>query len=316
MTNGRDLASHGTRELSNRRSDLRMGYARRQDILASQTGNTGKTMSIEERPMTPNDRMLKVLEYLSGAKQSPVRQSEMARDCGISPATLSRIINVLSEWGYVLRTSNNQVIGNFRFQRNVQMSEDYQRVLNQLVTEIGRKYDVVAEVIVNAGNDLLWQSSTAPSNRSFSLRAQPGFRRGLMELDVLSRLYLARLDNEQLRSIFDRVNFSTTGVHMRLLNESEALDVIEAARPMIVDGDFDGNRQGIRRYATYLTDPKGNFLHLLSLAEPATPKPDRAAHEVEISKILHEARESLMKHMSQKSSQHSNRLKAREELGG
>ena len=249
------------------------------------------------RPDTPNDRMLKVLEYLSSARQAPVRQADMARACGISPATLSRIVNVLSEWGYVLRTSNNQVIGNFRFDQNVRMSERYQSFLNSLITEIGDNYELVAEVIVNAGNDLFWQSSTALSNRHFSLRAQPGFRRGLTELDVISRLYLARLNMEQLRTQFDRMNFSTTGVHMRLLSEAEALEVIEAARPLIVDGDFDGNRQGIRRFATYLCDDKGRFLHLLSLAEPATPKKDRAAHEAKMSEILLDARGRLIEAM-------------------
>ncbi|MCT4334929.1 helix-turn-helix domain-containing protein [Paracoccus sp. YLB-12] len=273
-------------------------------------------MAQDDRPTTPNDRMLMVLEYLSGAKQAPVRQADMARDCGISPATLSRIINVLSEWGYVLRTNKNQVIGNFRFQRNVRMSESYQLFLNTMITEIGAQHNLVVEVIVNAGNDLFWQSSTAPSNRSFSLRAQPGFRRGLMELDVLSRLYLARLSGEQLRSLFDRVNFSTTGVHMKLLSEPEALEVIEAARPKLVDWDFDGNRQGIRRFATYITDPEGNFAHLLSLAEPATPTRDRSAHEAEISEILNVARTRLMQEMGRKSSSPPGRGNVEERFAG
>ncbi len=248
--------------------------------------------------MNPNDRMLKVLEYLNGAKQAPVRQTDMARDCDISPATLNRIVRVLSAWGYVLRTNDNQVIGNFRFERNVRMSEAYQRFLNRLITDIGREHGLVAEVIVNAGNDLLWQSSTAASNRSFSLRAQPGFRRGLMELDVLSRLYLARLTQEQLQVLFDSLNFSTTGVHMELLSEQQAREIIAGAQPKVVDWDFDGNRKGIRRFATYITDNEGRFVHLLSLAEPATPTLDREAHEAEVTDILLKARESLMEKMN------------------
>lgn len=264
---------------------------------------------------TPNDRMLMVLEYLDGA-QTPVKQADIARDCGISPATLSRIIGVLSEWGYVLRSNNNQVIGNFRFQRNVRMSEGYQHFLNQLINEIGSDHEVVAEVIVNAGTDLFWQSSTAATNRKFSIRARPGFRRGLMELDVISRLYLARLSQHRLQELAEQIAFSTTGVDMRLLAEADAMAIIEASRPKLVDWDFDGNRNGIRRFATYVTDIDGEFAHLLSLAEPATPTRDRAAHEAHMSQILLDARERLTEVMRREGSSPQSCAAARRGIRG
>ena len=53
------------------------------------------------KKMNPTERILDVLEYLSTAGLGPVKQVDMVRDLGLSPATLNRIVRILSERGYV-----------------------------------------------------------------------------------------------------------------------------------------------------------------------------------------------------------------------
>ena len=65
------------------------------------------------KKMNPTERILDVLEYLSTAGLGPVKQVDMVRDLGLSPATLNRIVRILSERGYVFRTSEKYLVRNF-----------------------------------------------------------------------------------------------------------------------------------------------------------------------------------------------------------
>ena len=73
--------------------------------------------------MSPTARTLQVLEYIMAAGPGPIKQVDIARDCGLPPSTLNRIIKTLSDWGYLFRTSEKYCVRNFRMERNVPMSE-------------------------------------------------------------------------------------------------------------------------------------------------------------------------------------------------
>ena len=75
------------------------------------------------RSMNPTERTLQVLEYIMAAGPGPLKQVDIARDCGLSPSTLNRIVKSLSDWGYLFRTSEKYCVRNFRLERNVPMSE-------------------------------------------------------------------------------------------------------------------------------------------------------------------------------------------------
>ena len=92
--------------------------------------------------MNPSDRLLRVMEYLMLAGQEPVKQVDIARDLDISPATLNRIIKVLSDRGYVFRTSERFVVPNFRFTKNVPMSVSYLEVLDEVMEGITAEHGV------------------------------------------------------------------------------------------------------------------------------------------------------------------------------
>lgn len=56
--------------------------------------------------MNPMERTLQVLEYVMAAGSGPVKQTDIARHCGLSPANLCRIVKTLLDWGYLFRTKN------------------------------------------------------------------------------------------------------------------------------------------------------------------------------------------------------------------
>lgn len=243
--------------------------------------------------MNPTNRLLYVMEYLMAAGSEPVKQIDIARDLKISPATLSRIINTLSEEGYLLRTSEKYCIPNFRLNRNVPMSEQYLALLHDLMNEITEQYKVSVEAVVVAGFDLLWHSRTQLPNPTVAIRAGVGFRRNLYELDALSRLYLSRVGWDEVSYKFFSGVFFTTGVEMKSVAPSEARRIIESAQNTNFAYDMDGNHVGVRRFATIVNDEHGNFLHLLSIAEAAVPVKDRELKISESRKILDDVRARL-----------------------
>ncbi len=208
------------------------------------------------------------------AGPGPVKQVDIARHCGLSPSTLNRIVKSLSDWGYLFRTSEKYCVRNFRLERNVPMSEVYLGRLDATMRSLSNEFGVSAEVVVVAGHELLWHSKTDYPDPDVVIRADVGFRRSLYELDVLSQLYLSRLDWEELEARFYTDGFFATvrqagqAVHWLPVKKVKAL--IKDMRQCNFAADHEGNHVGIRRFATVIEDPDGKFLHLLTLAEPAT----------------------------------------------
>lgn len=223
--------------------------------------------------MNPTERTLQVLEYIMAAGPRPLKQVDIARECGVSPATLNRMIKSLSDWGYLFRTSEKYVVRNFRLERNVPMSDLYLGKLDQTMRALSDKLNVSAEVVVVAGNELLWHSKTDYPDPNVEIRASVGFRRSLYELDVLAQLYLNCLDWHDVEARFFTDGFYETvrsrGQAAAPLPAEEVKALLKRTRGEIFAADLEGNHVGIRRFATVIQDPDGKFLHLLALAEPA-----------------------------------------------
>lgn len=225
--------------------------------------------------------------------QQPVKQNQMARELGLSPATVSRIVKTLALEGYVQMTSEKYCVCNFRLSRNVPMSDHYLNRLSQLMQEISHQHGVSVEAVVVAGFDLFWHSCTEFPDASIAIKAKPGFRRTLTELDPLSRLYLSRISWDTINEALLPGGFFRNDIERGIVGADEAKEIIESAAGKLVDCDFDGNHMGVRRFVTVVEDENGQFMHLLSIAEAALPVPDKASHISKFTAVLTEARETL-----------------------
>lgn len=229
----------------------------------------------------PTERTLQVLEYLVAAGSRPVKQVDIARDCMIAPATLNRIIQALSDRGYLFRTSEKYCVPNFRLERNVPMSGRYLALLDREIKTLTQDLGVSAEVVVVAGQELLWLNCSAHPDPNVRIRAKVGFRRGLYELDALSLLYLGRLSKSELKDRFFLEGFFKTEFdgarRMVMLSESDATAQIRQAGQSDVVADVAPNHQAIRRFAAVVTRPNGDFMHLISIADKVRPDEDEAA---------------------------------------
>lgn len=240
------------------------------------------------------------------AGPGPVKQVDIARECGLSPSTLNRIVKTLSDWGYLFRTSEKYCVRNFRLERNVPMSDRYLAKLDSTVRTLSKQLGVSAEVVVVAGHELLWHSKTEHPDPSVIIRANVGFRRSLYEFDVLAQLYLSRLDWDDVQAQFYIDGFfetlRQTGQETQWLAAAELKTRLRAARGDIFAADLEGNHMGIRRFATVVDDPQGKFLHLLTLAERAGSSDDEAALVARYKDALLTAREELEELVSTESS--------------
>ena len=227
------------------------------------------------------------------AGQLPVKQIQIARDLQLAPATVSRIVRSLADEGYVLLTSEKYCVCNFRLSRNVPMSVRYLSVLNKVMDDLSSQYRVSVEAVVVAGFELFWHSCTEFPHAGVAIKARPGFRRTLAELDPLSRLYLSRKPWDQINVDLLPGGFFRNDIERGILCAKEARQIIEAASDKTIDFDFDGNHLGIRRFATLIDDEEGRFMHLLSVAEPAVPVLNKAAHIQQFTDVLSKARAAL-----------------------
>jgi len=228
------------------------------------------------------------------AGPGPVKQVDIARHCDLSPSTLNRIVKSLSDWGYLFRTSEKYCVRNFRLERNVPTSDVYLARLDATMHSLSSEFGVSAEVVVVAGHELLWHSKTDHPDPDVVIRANVGFRRSLYELDVLAQLYLSRLDWQELEARFYTDGFFATvrrtGQELQWLRIEQVKALLKDMRQRVFAADTEGNHVGIRRYATVIEDPDGNFLHLLTLAEPAG---EPSSNEQRYRSALLAAREQL-----------------------
>jgi len=221
--------------------------------------------------MNPTERTLQVLEYIMAAGPGPVKQVDIARDCGLSPSTLNRIVKSLSDWGYLFRTSEKYCVRNFRLERNVPMSEAYLAKLDNIMRALSDGLGVSAEVVVVAGHELLWHSKTEHPDADVVIRANVGFRRSLYEFDALAQLFLSRMSWEEIQAQFYMDGFFETLRHAGQATQWVAAESLkkrlDKMRSEVFAADLVGNHMGIRRFSTVVEDPSGKFLHLLTIAD-------------------------------------------------
>lgn len=256
-----------------------------------------RALESESQVMSPTARTLQVLEYIMAAGPGPIKQVDIARDCGLSPSTLNRIIKTLSDWGYLFRTSEKYCIRNFRLERNVPMSDTYLAKLDNTMRALSQQFGVSAEVVVVAGHELLWHSKTEHPDPNVLIRANVGFRRSLYELDALSLLYLSRLNEDEINNRFFPDGFFATvrdtEKPTQWLSAKSVNSQLNSMRKKSFAADLDGNHMGIRRFATVIEDPGGKFLHLLTLAEPVSDLRDEKKYVERYRCALMKAREEL-----------------------
>lgn len=225
--------------------------------------------------LNPTERILEVLEYLTTAGPGPVKQVDIVRDLGLSPATLNRIVKILSDRGYLFRTSEKYLVKNFNLTRMISLSEAYMAELDATTRRLSAATGAAAEVVVVVGHELLWHQRTDHSDPSVRIVARAGFRRGLLEFDALSRLYLSTLPDAQLERDFDMIGFFDTGCasgrEIKWLGREDVTHRINETRGKTFACDAVANHVGIRRFSTLVRSPKGEFVHLLSLADNAPP---------------------------------------------
>ena len=247
--------------------------------------------------MGPTDRILEVLEYLASAGSKPVKQVDIARDLGVSPATLNRIVKILSDRGYLFRTSEKYLVKNFTLERTIAMSAAYLAELDRASRALTEKTGAAAEVVVVVGHELLWHSRTPHPDPNVTILARGGFRRSLLEFDALSRLYLSTLEPDDLERNFDLIGFFDTGCasgrEIKWLAEDEVRSRIAATRGSDFACDAVANHIGIRRFATMVQGPDNAFLHLLSIADNAPPGTGEGAIATRNREALLEERDRL-----------------------
>lgn len=223
-----------------------------------------------------------------------MKQVDIARDLGISPATLNRIMKTLYDRGYLFRTSERYVVPNFRFTKNVPMSKTYLELLDEIMQDITSTYGVFTEVVVVTGQDLFWHSRSTVPGSTLPIRAKPGFRRPLYELDAMSRLYLARLGWDYIDLQFNVRSFHDNSPALSPYNRDEARALIESHARRDYAWDIEGNRIGLRRFALAVEDLDGQFLHFLTMAEAAEPLADITSRVDTYHRVLVEARKRLI----------------------
>lgn len=255
------------------------------------------SLKSDAQAMSPTARTLQVLEYVMAAGPGPIKQVDIARECGLSLSTLNRIVKTLSDWGYLFRTSEKYIVRNFRLERNVPMSETYLAKLDDTMRALSERLGTSAEVVVVAGHELLWHSKTDHPDSDVLIRANVGFRRSLYELDALAQLYLSRLSWNELESRFYTDGFFATGndadQQTRRLTAKAVKQQLASVKSQTFASDMVGNHMGIRRFATVVEDPDGKFLHLLTLAEPVGDLANQKQHIKRYREALLEARDGL-----------------------
>ena len=225
----------------------------------------------------PVKRTLKVLELFAQSHKTETLAS-ISRKCDISIATVSRIVGTLEEEGYLYRAKDKSYSRNFSLQKKMSLPPDYLTLLDQVLEELSETSEQSSEALFVENNQLYWFSKKESEKVAFRLKARPGFKRHLYELDSPSRLALATYDWQRIKDQFDLDAFFETGLKRERVSRSALKVLLQTTSTRDVAYDIEGNVRGIRRFAKAIFDKNGQFTHMLCLAEAAISKPDMKAH--------------------------------------
>lgn len=231
-------------------------------------------------------RTLKVLQQFTQPSHDGMTLTEIARACAIAPATLGRIVKTLEAEGYIEQVERGRYRANFEIRKVLDMPSRYlsrlARVLDHLVDETRQS----SEVILRSHGDLVWHAKREHPDLAITIRARPGFRRGLHELDALSRLFLSALGLDEVRARFNLDGFVATGGEDQPISAAKVCALIEATDPNGVAYDVQGNEHGVRRFCRLVYGVDGVPLHAISIAEAARMNIDIQLHIARNTQLL------------------------------
>ena len=206
---------------------------------------------------------------------------EISEYTGISQATLLRILNTLLECGYISRSSDKKYQSCFTLHKAGSISAKLEPYLETSLKNLVAATGQSAEILTVKGNYLFWHNKQESPDLQIQIKAQSGFKRRIYELDAPSRLYLKSLGTEKAAQNFGKDKFFDTAYKKRTWEE--AVKIWEKENIDNITLDLDGNKNGVRRYATLIYDKHKNFLFILSVAEAAIPYNNTDEH---INKVI------------------------------
>lgn len=231
-------------------------------------------------------RTLKVLQQFAQPGHEAMSLTEISKACAIAPATLARIIRTLETEGYLQQQERGRYQANFQIIKELDMPASYlarvSRALDYLVDETRQS----SEIILRNNSDLVWHAKREHPDLALRIRAQPGFRRGLHELDALSRLFLSAMGLDEVRLRYDMRGFVATGGDSRPIPEAKLCALIEGTDPDGIAYDIQGNEHGVRRFCRLIFGADGHPLHALSIAEAARMNMDIQLHIARQTRLL------------------------------
>ncbi|MEM9232100.1 MAG: helix-turn-helix domain-containing protein [Pseudomonadota bacterium] len=216
----------------------------------------------------PVRKSLSVLRYLSDHTGTSLTQASVAEHCHIPPATLSRMLSTFQEEGLVLRPSHRLIVPAFTLEEHGNLPPEHYRALMSMLAELTNVTRQSAEIVVIRGAELRWQEKIEHPDLSIAIKARRGFRRGVAELDCLSRVAGAVMGWDWLEASAGNCTFYSAGPERSGISSDAARDIIAATDLDDVHFDAGGNEQGVRRFVRVLRVPGGATL-LVSIAEPA-----------------------------------------------
>lgn len=245
----------------------------------------------------PVRKTIKILELFSESSK-PETLASISRKCDISIATVSRILKTLEEEGYLHRAKDKSFHCNFSLHKKMSLSSGYTTLLDQVLEELSEQTEQSSEAIFIERNQLYWYAKKESKNVAFRLKAHPGFKRHLYELDAPSRLALATCDWSFIKEQFDIDGFYETGLRREHVNRSSLRQRLQNTSLNDVVYDLEGNIRGIRRFTKAIFNKQGEFLHLLCIAEAAISKHDMNAHIEHYTDLINAASERLKSYLN------------------
>ncbi len=217
----------------------------------------------------PVQKTLTVMEYMAAHPHETSSLEHLSQQCDIPKATLLRILNTFVHYGYISKTASKRYLCNFAFSKAIPLDAEHLTLLEDVLKSLVKECRQSVEILTVNGKQVYWYDKLEDPELQVRIAAQIGFKRTLYELDALSRIYLKFLGVKWVERQFDVSSFYTASNEYRELSWEDARYLIESANAEGVEYDVLGNRNGIRRFVTVISSPTGEFLYLLTIAEPA-----------------------------------------------
>lgn len=241
----------------------------------------------------PVEKSLRIMEIL---QQEPSRRftlTEVSRETGVAVSTARRILGILREHGYLFRRADKSYTVNFLLRKTLPMDPGiYGRlleVLEQAAAESGQS----AEILSVQDEQLYWHEKTTAASQKIRIAAEAGFRRTLYELDAPSRLYLHCIGIDAVEQQFNTDRFYLSGPEYRRIAWEEARRCIEDTEIRKIAFDYEGNSNGVRRFAGLFRagteKGKEQLICIICIAEAAIPIHNREEHIQDTIQVLQTA---------------------------